>query len=183
MVEKGAQKRGRLARSRCFSYSQFAVSFHLSLTFRSSALNNTFRELQNLLAFSAQSLLSHQIAPSVGMVSARTGILRKITQAPKPHLLVSRSRKRSESESGEDDDDYDDIFCEKCGSGENPDKLLLCDKCNRGFHLFCLRPILVSVPRGSWFCPSCSNDKTLTSTLIDLILHICIIIYSIPFRD
>lgn len=125
----------------------------------------TFREPQNPLAFSAQSSLSHQIALSVGMVSARTGILRKITQAPKPHSLVTRSRKSSKSENGENGDDYDDIFCEKCGSGENPDKLLLCDKCNRGLHLFCLRPILVSVPKGSWFCPSCSNDKTLTSTL------------------
>ncbi|WVZ06737.1 hypothetical protein V8G54_020083 [Vigna mungo] len=53
----------------------------------------------------------------------------------------------------------DDIFCQECGSGHSPAKLLLCDKCDRGYHLFCLRPILPSVPKGSWFCGSCSNHK------------------------
>ncbi|KAJ1381450.1 Zinc finger, PHD-type [Sesbania bispinosa] len=51
-----------------------------------------------------------------------------------------------------------DVVCEECGSGHSPAKLLLCDKCDRGYHLFCLRPILPSVPKGSWFCPSCSHD-------------------------
>lgn len=53
----------------------------------------------------------------------------------------------------------DDVFCQECGSGHSPAKLLLCDKCDRGYHLFCLRPILTSVPKGSWFCGSCSNHK------------------------
>ncbi|XP_058104852.1 histone-lysine N-methyltransferase ATXR6 [Magnolia sinica] len=55
----------------------------------------------------------------------------------------------------------DNIYCEECGSGDVPDELLLCDKCDRGFHLFCLRPILACVPIGPWFCPSCSNHKKL----------------------
>ncbi|KAG5062626.1 hypothetical protein JHK85_003809 [Glycine max] len=53
----------------------------------------------------------------------------------------------------------DDVSCEECGGGHSPSKLILCDKCDRGYHLFCLRPILPSVPKGSWFCPSCSNHK------------------------
>lgn len=55
------------------------------------------------------------------------------------------------------DSDCDEIYCQKCGSGDFPAKLLLCDKCNKGFHLFCLRPILVAVPKGSWFCSACSK--------------------------
>ncbi|KAG0490043.1 hypothetical protein HPP92_006906 [Vanilla planifolia] len=51
----------------------------------------------------------------------------------------------------------DEIECEKCGSGDAAEELLLCDECDRGFHLFCLRPILACVPHGHWFCPSCSN--------------------------
>ncbi|KAG1360693.1 putative Histone-lysine N-methyltransferase ATXR6 [Cocos nucifera] len=51
------------------------------------------------------------------------------------------------------------IQCEECGSGDFADELLLCDKCDRGFHLFCLRPILACVPQGLWFCPSCSSHK------------------------
>lgn len=59
-----------------------------------------------------------------------------------------------------DDSDSDlDTVCEECSSGKQPAKLLLCDKCDKGFHLFCLRPILVSVPKGSWFCPSCSKHQ------------------------
>ncbi|XP_057471060.1 histone-lysine N-methyltransferase ATXR6 [Actinidia eriantha] len=84
------------------------------------------------------------------MVSTRTttttAVLRRRTQAPKP--LSAKSQQ-----------DYSDTCCELCGSGEYPSELLLCDKCDRGFHLFCLRPILVSVPKGSWFCSYCSDHK------------------------
>ncbi|KAG5233683.1 PHD finger family protein [Salix suchowensis] len=72
----------------------------------------------------------------------------KRSQAPKP---IFRSKAASA--------DYSDVYCERCGSGESPGELLLCDKCDKGFHLFCLRPILVAVPKGSWFCPSCSKQK------------------------
>ncbi|KAK4489754.1 hypothetical protein RD792_000391 [Penstemon davidsonii] len=94
--------------------------------------------------------------------------LRKRTQAPNPDSPKSGSRKRSKSMrreelESESEDDYSDLSCEKCGSGHRPAELLLCDKCDRGFHLFCLRPILVAVPKGRWFCPSCSNQKNLTN--------------------
>ncbi|KAK6926042.1 SET domain [Dillenia turbinata] len=74
---------------------------------------------------------------------------RRRTQAPNPHA--------------ERELDYKDTTCEECGSGDSPAELLLCDNCDRGFHLFCLRPILVSVPNGSWFCHSCSNHKKIKS--------------------
>ncbi|KAL9437006.1 hypothetical protein AB3S75_022950 [Citrus x aurantiifolia] len=77
-------------------------------------------------------------------------LLRRRTEAPKPNTHPPITY-----ESPDDDDSR----CEKCGSGDFPDELLLCDKCDKGFHLFCLRPILVSVPKGSWFCPSCSHHK------------------------
>ncbi|GAB2223507.1 hypothetical protein Droror1_Dr00017648 [Drosera rotundifolia] len=57
--------------------------------------------------------------------------------------------------------DYDDVSCEDCGSGHNAAKLLLCDGCDRGYHLYCLSPILAAVPNGSWFCPKCSHHRKL----------------------
>uniref|UniRef100_A0A7N0RED1 [histone H3]-lysine(27) N-methyltransferase n=1 Tax=Kalanchoe fedtschenkoi TaxID=63787 RepID=A0A7N0RED1_KALFE len=60
----------------------------------------------------------------------------------------------------------DDTCCESCGSGDSPAELLLCDKCDRGYHMFCLRPILVSVPRGSWFCPPCSKPNLTSFPLV-----------------
>ncbi|KAL1813705.1 hypothetical protein ACET3Z_023770 [Daucus carota] len=79
-------------------------------------------------------------------VSPRTAARRR-TQAPLPAAPKKRKAKVP---------DYDESLCEKCGSGENAAELLLCDKCDKGFHLFCLRPILAAVPLGSWFCPDCS---------------------------
>ncbi|XP_042495467.1 probable Histone-lysine N-methyltransferase ATXR5 [Macadamia integrifolia] len=53
--------------------------------------------------------------------------------------------------------DYSDAGCEECGSGDRAEVMLLCDKCDKGFHMFCLRPIVVRVPSGPWFCPPCSG--------------------------
>ncbi|XP_076917036.1 histone-lysine N-methyltransferase ATXR6-like [Bidens hawaiensis] len=68
--------------------------------------------------------------------------------------VVARRRTRATKR------EYEDTCCEECGSGEFGSELLLCDHCDRGFHLFCLRPILPSVPIGSWFCPSCSSSSS-----------------------
>ncbi|XP_045929542.1 tyrosine-protein kinase BAZ1B isoform X1 [Micropterus dolomieu] len=35
------------------------------------------------------------------------------------------------------------------------EKLILCDECNKAFHLFCLRPALYRIPSGEWLCPAC----------------------------
>ncbi|KAF6146023.1 hypothetical protein GIB67_033382 [Kingdonia uniflora] len=73
------------------------------------------------------------------MASATTTLRRRRAQAPNPHNL---------------------LHCEECRSEATPAELLLCDRCDRGFHLFCLKPILVSLPKeDSWFCPFCSNRK------------------------
>ncbi|XP_024991534.1 histone-lysine N-methyltransferase ATXR6 [Cynara cardunculus var. scolymus] len=93
------------------------------------------------------------------MASAPRVVARRRTQAT--NSIRSSSRKRSKSKSA-DEFEYDDTRCEECGSGDFGSELLLCDQCDRGFHLFCLRPILASVPSGSWYCPSCfANRKTI----------------------
>ncbi|XP_010547637.1 PREDICTED: histone-lysine N-methyltransferase ATXR5 [Tarenaya hassleriana] len=56
-------------------------------------------------------------------------------------------------------DSYSDVTCEKCGSGEGDEELLLCDKCDRGFHMKCLRPIVARVPSGPWVCHDCSDKR------------------------
>ncbi|XP_062217239.1 histone-lysine N-methyltransferase ATXR6-like [Phragmites australis] len=53
-----------------------------------------------------------------------------------------------------------DVRCEACGSGEAAAELMLCDGCDRGLHIFCLRPILPRVPAGDWFCPSCRSASS-----------------------
>jgi hypothetical protein len=63
--------------------------------------------------------------------------------------------------------------CEVCGGSDREDLILLCDgkNCNLEFHTFCLRPPIVEIPEGDWFCPLCSDTGTNTD-LIEKVLNI-----------
>ncbi|KAJ2854765.1 hypothetical protein J3B02_002513, partial [Coemansia erecta] len=45
--------------------------------------------------------------------------------------------------------------CEVCKSGENDEQMLICDGCDRGFHMYCLNPPLSAIPNNDWYCDSC----------------------------
>lgn len=47
--------------------------------------------------------------------------------------------------------------CEKCGGGHKPDKIVQCDRCDKGWHMFCLAPPLAAAPKGEWVCPDCRS--------------------------
>lgn len=51
----------------------------------------------------------------------------------------------------------DDHACQKCGKSDHPEWILLCDKCDSGWHGSCLRPALLVIPEGDWFCPPCEH--------------------------
>ena len=58
--------------------------------------------------------------------------------------------------------------CRMCGSGDEEDKILLCDSCDRGFHMFCLQPPLrcgstpsaCHLPAHPLICPALSWTRT-----------------------
>jgi hypothetical protein len=50
-----------------------------------------------------------------------------------------------------------DVPCEICKSPKHAAVLLLCDSCDRGWHLYCLTPPLKTVPEGDWICPQCER--------------------------
>ncbi|XP_075554830.1 E3 ubiquitin-protein ligase UHRF1-like [Dermacentor variabilis] len=51
--------------------------------------------------------------------------------------------------------------CCRCGSKKEPERQLLCDECDRAFHLGCLEPPLEELPEEEhWFCPDCKHDPT-----------------------
>lgn len=64
----------------------------------------------------------------------------------------------------------DDGVCEHCGSGEQPEWILLCDKCDAGYHASCLKPVLFLVPEGDWFCPPCNHVSILFYTSLVFVL-------------
>lgn len=51
-----------------------------------------------------------------------------------------------------------DQICEQCKSGLHGEVMLLCDRCDKGWHLHCLTPPLESVPPGNWYCLECVNS-------------------------
>ncbi|XP_004708906.2 remodeling and spacing factor 1 [Echinops telfairi] len=66
---------------------------------------------------------------------------------------VSEEEKGSEEAAPADDDEP----CKKCGLPNHPELILLCDSCDSGYHTACLRPPLMIIPDGEWFCPPCQH--------------------------
>lgn len=61
--------------------------------------------------------------------------------------------------------------CGLCGTSDNDDQLLFCDDCDRGYHMYCLKPPLENPPEGHWSCSLCikeyhsgKNDKQATES-------------------
>lgn len=52
------------------------------------------------------------------------------------------------------------MLCEQCHFGSHEDQILICDSCDKGFHIWCLRPPLSSVPPAdeSWICQGCAAN-------------------------
>ena len=49
-----------------------------------------------------------------------------------------------------------DCGCHKCGGKNDPDSILICDECQMGFHLKCLKMDVIPED-DEWFCPDCKN--------------------------
>jgi hypothetical protein len=48
-----------------------------------------------------------------------------------------------------------DYPCQICQRTDDADQMLLCDNCNGGYHLFCLKSKFIPVPANIWYCSSC----------------------------
>merc|ERR1719323_2248259 len=49
--------------------------------------------------------------------------------------------------------------CKVCRRKTDPDKMLICDNCDNGYHMYCLKPKLKTIPEGDWFCPECKPKQ------------------------
>lgn len=56
---------------------------------------------------------------------------------------------------GSDSEEDDDEACIICGRTDDPKGTILCDSCDKPFHMCCLTPPLERVPAGDWICNTC----------------------------
>nr|CDS16525.1 bromodomain adjacent to zinc finger domain [Echinococcus granulosus] len=52
------------------------------------------------------------------------------------------------------------VLCQICRRDKNEARLLLCDGCDHGYHTYCFRPPMISIPEGDWFCYDCVSKAT-----------------------
>ncbi|KAK2567493.1 Bromodomain adjacent to zinc finger domain protein 1A [Acropora cervicornis] len=50
--------------------------------------------------------------------------------------------------------------CRLCKRKGDAEHMLLCDGCDRGHHMYCLKPPIKEVPEGHWFCSDCRPKET-----------------------
>jgi len=48
--------------------------------------------------------------------------------------------------------------CTKCNNPHDEDKMMFCDRCDRGYHTYCIG--LKEVPNGTWLCKSCDTSSS-----------------------
>lgn len=86
-------------------------------------------------------------------VKRRSTPKRQLLRPPLPGSSGSKTRRRSRR------DDETEI-CQVCGDWQDAAKMLLCDGCDEGYHIYCLNPPLAEIPEGDWFCPYCSAERS-----------------------
>jgi hypothetical protein len=69
-------------------------------------------------------------------------------------------------------DPFGHIKCSVCKKGENEHHILVCDSCSAGFHMYCLRPVVVNIPKGEWLCPNCTKDGEHATTFGEIIIEL-----------
>jgi hypothetical protein len=50
------------------------------------------------------------------------------------------------------------LKCMLCGSKGGTTRMLVCDRCSRGWHMACMTPPMDVVPAGQWVCPRCTLE-------------------------
>jgi hypothetical protein len=59
--------------------------------------------------------------------------------------------------------ELEDDSCRVCSSAKSESKMVMCEKCDAVYHIFCLVPKLRSMPTVDWYCPRCSGAAQQTA--------------------
>uniref|UniRef100_A0A3P8RK53 Remodeling and spacing factor 1 n=1 Tax=Amphiprion percula TaxID=161767 RepID=A0A3P8RK53_AMPPE len=81
----------------------------------------------------------------------------ELERVRKRHEEDSEGGSESEEDSSKSEELPSEDACTHCGLPNHPELILLCDSCDSGYHTACLRPPLMLIPDGEWFCPPCQH--------------------------
>lgn len=84
-------------------------------------------------------------------------------------MRVTRSQARPSRSETEMGDEEDEEVCYICGGTDDQNKLVVCDRCDHAFHIYCLTPTLKFVPHGEWFCKDCLHRR---ERLVSKVRHV-----------
>jgi hypothetical protein len=90
---------------------------------------------------------------------------------PRRSAKTVAKRRGQMNENNNEDLQSSSSACCVCAKTDRPESLLLCDDCDDAYHLECLKPILLSVPDGDWYCPLCEH-KRLCDNLIEKFIQL-----------
>ncbi|XP_061484988.1 remodeling and spacing factor 1 isoform X2 [Rhineura floridana] len=103
-----------------------------------------------------------EAAVNVGRILRRSPRISK----PTPKIVETRDqkpeKKRNEEEEAREkpvqkQEKKEDSKKQEKEMNSKASKILLCDSCDSGYHTACLRPPLMIIPDGEWFCPPCQH--------------------------
>uniref|UniRef100_A0A3P9M116 Remodeling and spacing factor 1b, tandem duplicate 1 n=1 Tax=Oryzias latipes TaxID=8090 RepID=A0A3P9M116_ORYLA len=98
-----------------------------------------------------------------------------------PVCAAQKDDKEKEEEEGEEEEEEEVKTVERKPKEKRAEQeghvsqslfqILLCDSCDSGYHTACLRPPLMIIPDGEWFCPPCQH-KQLCDKLEEQLLNL-----------